>query len=126
MANSMKTYKSPAGGALICVIGDEDTVTGFLLAGIGQRDAKGITNFLVVKETITKEEDVLNAFKSFTSRKDVGILLITQQAADMIRDTIANYHAAIPTVLEIPSKTQQYDESKDSIMQRVLKLLGRD
>jgi hypothetical protein len=28
----------------------QDTVTGFLLAGIGQRDAKGTTNFLVVKE----------------------------------------------------------------------------
>lgn len=44
----------------------------------------------------------------------------------MIRDTIANHKTAIPTVLEIPSKTQQYDESKDSIMQRVLKLLGRE
>lgn len=44
----------------------------------------------------------------------------------MIRDTVANHKVAIPTVLEIPSKTQQYDESKDSIMQRVLKLLGRD
>lgn len=32
---------------IICVIGDEDTVTGFLLAGIGQRDAHG-ANFLVV------------------------------------------------------------------------------
>ena len=32
---------------LICVIGDEDTVTGFLLAGVGQRDASG-NNFLVV------------------------------------------------------------------------------
>ena len=32
---------------LIAVIGDQDTVTGFLLAGIGQRDADG-PNFLVV------------------------------------------------------------------------------
>ncbi len=34
-------------GKLICVIGDEDTVTGFLLAGVGQRDRNG-ANFLVV------------------------------------------------------------------------------
>lgn len=33
---------------LIGVIGDEDTVTGFILAGIGHRTAEG-TNFLVVK-----------------------------------------------------------------------------
>jgi V-type H+-transporting ATPase subunit F len=32
---------------IICVIGDEDTVTGFLLAGVGQRDSNG-ANFLVV------------------------------------------------------------------------------
>ena len=36
-----------ADSKLICVMGDEDTLTGFLLAGVGQRDAKG-ANFLVV------------------------------------------------------------------------------
>lgn len=32
---------------LVAVIGDEDTVTGFLLAGVGHRDGDG-SNFLVV------------------------------------------------------------------------------
>ena len=32
---------------LICVIGDTEQVTGFLLAGVGQTDARG-NNFLVV------------------------------------------------------------------------------
>lgn len=35
-------------GKLIAVIGDEDTVTGFVLAGIGQKSVDG-SNFLVVK-----------------------------------------------------------------------------
>ena len=35
---------------LVAVIGDEDTVTGFLLAGIGERNSKGETNFLVVDD----------------------------------------------------------------------------
>lgn len=35
-------------GKLIGVIGDEDTVTGFLLAGVGHRTTEG-ANFLVVK-----------------------------------------------------------------------------
>lgn len=33
---------------LVAVMGDEDTVTGFILAGVGNRTAEG-TNFLVVK-----------------------------------------------------------------------------
>lgn len=37
--------------SLISVIGDEDTVTGFLLAGIGERNTKGETNFLVVDDS---------------------------------------------------------------------------
>lgn len=35
-------------GKLIAVIGDEDTVTGFVLAGVGHRTVEGC-NFLVVK-----------------------------------------------------------------------------
>lgn len=35
-------------GKLVGVIGDEDTVTGFLLAGVGHRTTEG-ANFLVVK-----------------------------------------------------------------------------
>jgi len=35
-------------GKLIAVIGDEDTVTGFVLAGVGHRTVEG-QNFLVVK-----------------------------------------------------------------------------
>ena len=39
------------GNKLISIIGDEDTVTGFLLAGIGERNAKGETNYLIVDES---------------------------------------------------------------------------
>ena len=35
-------------GALIGVIGDEDTVTGFLLAGVGNVDVRRKSNFLIV------------------------------------------------------------------------------
>jgi vacuolar-type H+-ATPase subunit F/Vma7 len=35
-------------GKLISVIGDEDTVVGFVLAGVGQKSAES-QNFLVVK-----------------------------------------------------------------------------
>ena len=40
------------GTQLISIIADEDTVTGFLLTGIGDRNVKGETNFLSVDESI--------------------------------------------------------------------------
>ena len=33
---------------LVGVIGDEDTVTGMLLTGIGERNTKGQTNFYII------------------------------------------------------------------------------
>jgi len=115
-----------SGTGLIAVIGDEDTVTGFLLSGIGNRDKKGKVNFLVVDPEKTKHEDISAAFKEFTSRKDVMIILITQKEAQEIRYLIKEYNQTIPTVLEIPSKNVPYDENKDLIMQRVKKMLGKD
>lgn len=96
--------------AAVAIIGDEDTVTGFLLAGIGHRDNRNQTNYLVVDAeselggermerlrdssvapaahspsfcfcplTETKHEEIVNAFKSFTSRDDISVILITQR-----------------------------------------------
>lgn len=45
---SKKVVRKGDGTSLISVIGDEDTVTGFLLTGIGERKITGETNFLVV------------------------------------------------------------------------------
>ncbi|GMI62008.1 hypothetical protein ScalyP_jg1820 [Parmales sp. scaly parma] len=109
-------------GKLVCVIGDEDTVTGFLLAGVGHRTAEN-SNFLIVKSdtTISLIEET---FKSLTSRSDVGIVLINQHIANEIRHLVNSYTETIPTVLEIPSKEHPYDPTKDYIMQRVQLYLG--
>ena len=108
--------------SLIGVIGDEDTCTGFLLAGVGERNAKG-SNFLVVtKHTPLKEVEA--AFKAITDRDDVAILLINQNVANDIRHLIDDYKKVVPTLLEIPSKEHPYDPSKDSIMRQVNHLLG--
>lgn len=52
------------------------------------------------------------------------IFPFSSQVAEMIRPAIDAHTAPIPTVLEIPSKEQPYDESKDPIMVRVNALLG--
>jgi V-type H+-transporting ATPase subunit F len=109
-------------GKLIAVIGDEDTVTGFVLAGVGNRNVSGC-NFLVVKEN-TAVAEVEEAFTTLTQRDDIGILLINQHCADMIRPQLNEYTQPIPTILEIPSKEHPYDAEKDLVMQRVNMMLG--
>eukprot|EP00567_Pseudictyota_dubia_P016258 CAMPEP_0197440546 /NCGR_PEP_ID=MMETSP1175-20131217/7028_1 /TAXON_ID=1003142 /ORGANISM="Triceratium dubium, Strain CCMP147" /LENGTH=115 /DNA_ID=CAMNT_0042970679 /DNA_START=43 /DNA_END=390 /DNA_ORIENTATION=- len=109
-------------GKLVAIIGDEDTVTGFLLAGVGHRTAKD-TNFLICKAD-TKLDQVEEAFHSFSQRDDVGIILINQHIANDIRHVLKDYNQTIPTVLEIPSKEHPYDPEQDYIMQRVNMFLG--
>ncbi|CAG8719384.1 2775_t:CDS:2, partial [Acaulospora morrowiae] len=97
----------------IAVIGDEDSVTGLLLAGIGHVDGTQ-KNFLVVdsKTPLSKIEET---FIDFTKRKDIAIILINQHAMD-------EYDQAFPTILEIPSKDHPYDPEKDSVLKRVQRL----
>lgn len=67
-------------GSLIAVIGDEDTVTGMLLAGVGNVDARRTANFLVVDSKTTTGQ-IEEAFHRFTRRSDVAMLLINQYIA---------------------------------------------
>merc|ERR1719272_686066 len=105
----------------IGVIGDEDTVTGMVLSGIGHVDGQGKKNFLIV-EAKTHQKDIAEKFNELTARKDISMIFITQGCADEIRYAVDAYGSSgqvIPTILEIPSKEQPYDPRKDAIMQRV-------
>ncbi|MCJ1411135.1 H(+)-transporting V1 sector ATPase subunit F [Ptychographa xylographoides] len=110
----------------IAVIGDEDSVTGLLLAGIGHVTAppNAEKNFLVV-DAKTETSAIEEAFDSYTHhRKDIAILLINQHIAEKIRGKVDSYTDAFPAVLEIPSKEHPYDPEKDSVLRRVRRLFG--
>lgn len=104
---------------LIAVIADESTVTGFLLTGIGQRDVRGDTNYMIVNNETT-DQQLEEKMQSFLNRSDIGIILIAQSSAERVRNMIVehneNEERILPTVLEIPSKDQAYDPTKDSMM----------
>ncbi|CAF0873505.1 unnamed protein product [Rotaria sp. Silwood1] len=103
---------------IMAVIGDEDTVTGFLLGGIGELHPKTRKpNFLIVDKN-TKLSDIDETFKSFLARDDIGIILISQYIAEMIRGTVDGHDKTLPAILEIPSKEHPYDANKDSILRR--------
>ncbi|KAH3901668.1 probable V-type proton ATPase subunit F [Saccharomycodes ludwigii] len=138
---------------IIAVIGDEDTTTGLLLAGVGQiapnqtaeqddsvaqdrsnTDTKHKNedigdnmgkNFFVYREGKTTKQELEEIFQLFTQkRKDISLLLINQFVADKIRHSVDSYTNAFPAILEIPSKDHPYNPEKDSVLKRVKKLFG--
>ncbi|KAL1885662.1 H(+)-transporting V1 sector ATPase subunit F [Paecilomyces lecythidis] len=110
----------------LAVIGDEDSVTGLLLAGVGHvtDPPDSQRNFLVV-DSKTETSTIERAFENFTQeRKDIGVLLINQHVAERIRSRVDSFTEAFPAVLEIPSKDHPYDPEKDSVLRRVRRLFG--
>ena len=112
-------------GKLIAIIGDEDTCVGFLLGGIGEINQQRESNFKVVDKNTTVAE-VEEVFKQFLRRKDIDIILINQNVAEMIRHVIDAHLEATPAILEIPSKDHPYDPSKDSILRRAKRMFNYD
>jgi len=108
---------SAARGKLIAVIGDEDTCTGFVLGGVGELNKNKVPNYMIVDKN-TSIGEIEETFRAFIKRDDVGIILINQNVAEMIRHVIDTHDLPIPSVLEIPSKDSPYDPSKDSILRR--------
>ncbi|KAA8915687.1 hypothetical protein TRICI_002199 [Trichomonascus ciferrii] len=101
---SSKTYEDRT---YLAVIGDEDSVTGLLLAGIGNVSDDRTKNFTVV-DGKTSPQDIEKAFDDYINRKDIAVLLINQHIAEKIRFRIDTYTQAFPAVLEIPSKDHPY------------------
>ncbi|KAI9720239.1 MAG: H(+)-transporting V1 sector ATPase subunit F [Candelaria pacifica] len=126
MAAPTQQTSAYQGREFLAVIGDEDSVTGLLLAGIGHVTSPPDSqkNFLVV-ETRTDNATIEAAFDKFThERKDIAILLINQHVADRIRHRVDSYTDAFPALLEIPSKDHPYDPEKDSVLKRVRQVFG--
>ena len=76
--------------------------------------------------TETTPAKIEEAFRGFVADPEVAIILITQKCASEIRYILDEYERVVPTVLEIPSKDSPYDPSKDSIVQRLRKMMGKE
>lgn len=75
------------------VIGDEDTVLGFSLVG---------TTGVVVKNG----EEAREALTKALDDRNNGIIIITQDIADMVRDVVDHYtfSETFPLIVEIPNR----------------------
>ena len=93
---------------------------------MGHIDLRRQSNFFIVTEK-TPVSKIEAAFLEYTrSRKDIGVVLITQRAATDIRHLVAAHSAAVPPLLEIPSSDAPYSAEADSVFQRVKTLFGGD
>ena len=110
------------GTLLVSAIGDRTTITGLLLTGMGERNLKNQTNFLIVDKD-TDDETIETTLRSFLERSDIGIVLISQNVAERVRNIIVEHNKVLPTILEIPSKDTPYEADKDTIGKRAAAIL---
>ena len=110
------------GTLLVAAIGDASTITGLLLTGMGERNERGVQNFLIV-ERDTTDEQIDKSLRGFLGRADIGIVLISQGAAERVRNVIVEHQAIIPTILEMPGDDMPYDPMKDTIVVRAARIL---
>ena len=75
------------------VIGDEDTVLGFSLVGVSGT-------------TCRSESEAKSAWNSVLEHHEYGVIVITEDVADMIRETVDRFlfSESFPLVVEIPRK----------------------
>ena len=75
------------------IIGDEDTVLGFGMVGVQGKTARNV-------------EQAEGAFKSALDDTDVGIIIITERIAELIRPLVDRYIFAerFPLIVEIPDR----------------------
>ncbi|KAB0337760.1 hypothetical protein FD755_025486 [Muntiacus reevesi] len=100
-------------GKLMAVMGDEDTMTGFLLGGIGVLNKNCHPNFLVM--------DFLGGSDSKSICLQCGrprFTSLTSTLQRWCRHALDALWHCIPAILEIPSKEHLCDAANVSILRR--------
>ena len=94
------------------VIGDEDSVVGFRLAGVD-----GVV--------VDNRADAEASFDAVLEDNDYGIIIITERIAEIIRDRVDRYVFAeqFPLILEIPDRTGRL-EGRLGMREMVNKAIG--
>lgn len=79
------------------VIGDEDTVLGFSLVGLSG-------------QAVHDEAEARDAWAKALDDKSNAVIIITEKAADMIRETVDRYlfSESFPLVVEIPNPRESF------------------
>lgn len=94
------------------IIGDEDTVLGLGMAGVRGR-------------TVNSPQEAEAAFSEAINSGSIGIIIITEAVADMIRPFVDKYifTKSFPLIVEIPDRRRRL-EGKPGIRELVNRTIG--
>jgi len=94
------------------IIGDEDAVLGFGMVGVEGR-------------TSVTKEDAEDAFSAALEDNDVGIIIITERTAELIRPLVDRYifTEQFPLIVEIPDREGRM-QSRPSLREMVNTAIG--
>ncbi|MBA7470799.1 V-type ATP synthase subunit F [subsurface metagenome] len=94
------------------IIGDEDAVLGFGLVGV---EGKAVRNV----------EQAQEAFTTVLDQSDIGIIIITERVADLIRPQVDRFIFTrnFPLIVEIPDRLGPL-EGKPGIREMVNQAIG--
>jgi len=94
------------------VIGDEDTVLGLGMAGVSGKE-------------VNSADEAQKAFSTAIGNPDIGIIIITEAVAELIRSTVDRYifTQSFPLIVEIPDRTGKLP-GKPGIRELVNKTIG--
>ena len=94
------------------IIGDEDTVLGFGLVGVEGR-------------VVGSREEAESAFKHTLQDHSIGIVLITERAAEYIREEVDSYlfSEQFPLIVEIPDRKGRL-EGRPKLREMVNEAIG--
>ncbi len=83
----------------IAVIGDLELVSALRLAGLRKTHA--------IQEERHAEENIRKALKEYMSDPGVGVVVILEEYAEMVNDTVSEYRqskSVLPVIVQVPSK----------------------
>lgn len=83
----------------IGLIGNEKIIQGFEISGLCKKD-----NTLFCFESDCDVEILKNAFFSLIQRTDVGLIFITENLSEILKNELNEHKKPIPTILKIPSR----------------------
>lgn len=91
------------------VIADDDTVLGFSIVG-------------VMGEVAHTREEASMAWQKALEHKEYGIIIITEDVADLIRETVDRYLFAetFPLVVEIPSRDGHFKRDLKELVNQAI------
>ncbi|MBN1525931.1 MAG: V-type ATP synthase subunit F [Spirochaetales bacterium] len=94
------------------IIGDEDAVLGFGMVGVKGR-------------SVETAEQADSAFRGAIGDSSIGIVIITERAADLIRPQVNQYlfREKFPLIVEIPDRTGPV-EGRSDIRKMVNEAIG--